>query len=72
MGAAIAIAMQVVGMLPTLGAAVTEGVAFVKAIRVAAKQSGEWTAEQESAFLEALIALSETRAWKTDRELAKG
>lgn len=62
----------VIANLPAIIALGQSGFNFVVSLRAAAQQTGEWTPAMETAFLNALIADGESRAWKTDAEIAAG
>jgi hypothetical protein len=71
MGAAIA-------LLPELYPLIKEGIGdvghlinYVRSLRSAAQQSGDWTPEAEAQFLAEEIGHAGEHAYKTDAELAK-
>lgn len=53
--AIIALIPQLIGLLPVITTGVEHFVAWISALRTAAKQSNEWTPEMESAFINSLI-----------------
>lgn len=63
---------QLIALIPKMTSGVSELVAFIGSVRIAAKQSNQWTPEMESAFLESLIAYGGSHPWKTDAEIASG
>lgn len=69
MGAALALVATILPLLPTIEADISGLIQFISGVRSAAKQSGEWTNAQESAFVDALIASAKTRAWTPDAQL---
>lgn len=58
MQAALVLVPIILQYLPKVVVGVTELINWISAVRQAAKQSGEWTPELETAFLEALIVSS--------------
>ena len=73
MGAALALAAQIIPLLPTIETGVASLVAFISNVRSAATQSKEWTPDMEKAFLDSLLAMATEHAWLTDAQIkAKG
>lgn len=68
MAAALALLPIVLQYLPKVETGVEQLIAWITAVRSAAKQAAVWTPEQETDFLEALIA--QNPAWQTDAALA--
>lgn len=66
---AIVIAQMVIAALPSLTTGITEAIAFINSIRSAAQQSGEWTADAETAYRNSLWATTQDPAYQPD---AKG
>jgi hypothetical protein len=69
MGAALALLPVVLQAIPTVEVGVENLIAWVHGLRAEAQQSGEWTAAQDAAFLDALAARGGQRAWKGDAAL---
>jgi hypothetical protein len=70
MAAIIALMPGLIALIPTISTGISSLIAFIAAIRTAAKQTSEWTPEIEALFVNALIAKASTDAWKTDAEMA--
>lgn len=64
MTAILALLPQLLPLLPTMGAAAGDFIAWVRAIRLAAQQTGEWTPELEAQFLEGIESRSNDPAWR--------
>lgn len=60
---------QILLAIPKVEVGVESLIAWVQSLRTAAQQSGDWTAEQEAAFLESLIARRTDRAYLPDAAL---
>lgn len=57
---------QIIAIIPTIGRGVETIIALIGSIRSAAKQTGEWTPELETAFLESLLATNTNPVYKQD------
>ena len=58
----LALLPQLLALLPTITVGVEHLFAWIVSIRAAAQQSGEWTADMETAFVNSLIARA-TKSW---------
>ena len=67
MQAALALLPLILQYLPTVTVGIEHLIAWISGVRTAAKQSGEWTPEMETDFLEALIATKNDPAYQPDR-----
>lgn len=67
MAAILALLPGILSMLPTITTGVEKLVALIGSIRGAAQQSGEWTPDLESAFLNALLATKTDPAYQPDK-----
>jgi len=56
----------VIAALPMIQTGVTEFIAWLETLRSAAKQAGEWTDEQDAAYLAALRAKLGDPAYQPD------
>ncbi len=72
MPALIALVPQLIALVPVVETGVGSLIKFIGEIRTAAMQTGEWTAEHEKTFLDALVARNSKAEWKTDAEIAAG
>jgi hypothetical protein len=72
MAAILALLPGLIQLIPTITTGISSLIAFIAAIRSAAKQTGEWTTDLEKSFIDALIAKASTDAWKTDAQIASG
>ena len=63
---AAAILQLAIALLPLVQTGVGEFIAWMSSLRTAAKQSGEWTAEQDLAFRAALFAKTNDPAYQPD------
>jgi ABC-type phosphate transport system permease subunit len=63
---------QLLAAIPNITSGVEGLIAFIASIRSTAKQTGQWTNEMETAFVESLLVYANSRAWKTDAEIAAG
>ena len=61
-----AIIQLALALLPLVEAGVPQFIAWIQALRGAASQAGEWTAEQEAAYRAALFAKTADPAYKPD------
>lgn len=66
MAAALALLPQILALLPTVEVGVEHLIAWIQSIRTAAKQSGEWTPDLETAFLNSLVAWAGSPALQPD------
>ena len=66
MVAILALLPSILALIPTIGAGVKYIIDFIASIRVVAQQSGEWTPELETQFLNALLATRNDPAWQPD------
>lgn len=64
-----ALVAAIVPLIPSILKLGASGINFINDLRTTAKQSGEWTPEAETSFLESLLAYGQKTAWKTDAEL---
>ena len=69
MTAIIALLPQLIALIPSVTTGVSSLIKFISEIRTAAKQTGAWPPELEAQFTDALIAVSQSDAWKTDAEV---
>jgi len=67
MTAALALIPQVVALIPTVKVGVQHLIEWVREIRTAAQQSGEWTPDLEMQFQAALTARVSDPAYQPDR-----
>lgn len=63
---ALALAQVIIPLLPIIAGDVTHLVDWIKGVRGAAMQSGEWTAAIEGAFRQSLINSGEDPAYHLD------
>lgn len=66
MPAFLAILPQLLSLLPTAVVGVEHLIALISAIRTAAKQSGEWTADMETAFVQSLMERAKLAKYQPD------
>ncbi len=62
-----AIAIAILQALPTVEVGVEHLVAYIQSVRAASKQSGEWTPDHETQFLNALVAHVTDPAYQTSK-----
>ena len=61
--AILALALQ---LLPVIQHGVPQFIAWLQSLRAAAQQAGEWTAEQDAAFMLAIWAKTQDPAYQPD------
>ncbi|HWC60860.1 MAG TPA: hypothetical protein VHC44_14285 [Verrucomicrobiae bacterium] len=66
MTAALALLPVVLQYLPTVESGAEHLWAWVTSVRTAAQQSGEWTADMEQQYRDALQACGKDPAWQPD------
>lgn len=55
-----------IALLPLINTGVTEFITWLNSLKVAAQQTGEWTAEQDAAFTAAIQAKQNDPAYQSD------
>ena len=62
----LALINPILATLPAVTVGISHLIAWVRMMRDVSKQSGEWTDEQEHAYLMSLAGKSEAPAWQPD------
>ena len=63
---ALALLPVILAAIPTITTGVNYLISWVESVRQALKQSGEWTPEMETAFLNSLVATKTDPAYQPD------
>lgn len=66
MSASILLALQIIAILPKITVGVEQLVAWIRGVREASQQSGEWTPDMEAAFRQALLDTADAPEYKPD------
>lgn len=66
MTAILALLPGILALIPSISNGVEQLIALIGSIRTAAQQTGEWSPELETQFLNALLATKTDPAWQPD------